>query len=152
MQKLCSKKGFKNIESHQTWSSKGSQQPLTNFSKIYDEPWYDKSYFVGSRCPCRGCQRILTNQENSLLFIYIYTNVEGKNIIPQTGLWLWGFWRLKGLVRDRHTWTAPRSRTKDDSRRRFVNIDVFGPPYYRSAEVSRPRALQPQQHVRARCL
>ena len=32
----------------------------------------------------------------------------------------------------------------NDSRRRFINIDAFDPPYYCSAEVGRPRALLPQ--------
>ena len=45
-----------------------------------------------------------------------------------------------------------RSGGKNDSRRRFIDIDVFEPTYYCSAEVGRTRALQPQQHFRARCL
>ena len=46
----------------------------------------------------------------------------------------------------------PRGHETNDSRRRFINIDVFEPPCYCSAEVARPRALQAQQHFPARCL
>ena len=35
---------------------------------------------------------------------------------------------------------------------RFIDTDAFYPPYYYSAEVTRPCALQPQQHFGARCV
>ena len=35
---------------------------------------------------------------------------------------------------------------------RFIHIDTFYPPYYCSGKVPPPRALQPQQHFRTRCL
>ena len=41
---------------------------------------------------------------------------------------------------------------KNDSRRRFINIDAIDPTYYCSGGVGRSRALLPQQHFRARCL
>ena len=36
-----------------------------------------------------------------------------------------------------------RTGAPNDSRTHFVDIDVFYAPYYCSAEVTRPRALQP---------
>ena len=37
-------------------------------------------------------------------------------------------------------------------RKVLIDIDAFDPSYYCSGKVARPRALQPQQNVRVRCL
>ena len=44
-----------------------------------------------------------------------------------------------------------RGHEQNDSRIRFIDIYDLYLPYYCSAEVARTRALQSQQHVRARC-
>ena len=71
--------------------------------------------------------------------------------IPQPELALMGFWRTKGLVKVPRA-RAPPEHDNNEFRKRFINIDAFDPPCYCSAEVTRPRALQPQQYFRARCL
>ena len=45
-----------------------------------------------------------------------------------------------------------RRHETNDSRTRYKYIDAFYFPYYCSAEVARPRSLQPQHFFRARCL
>ena len=42
-----------------------------------------------------------------------------------------GFWGLKGTA----TPERPRGHELNEFRRRFININVFEPPYYCSAEV-----------------
>ena len=61
------------------------------------------------------------------------------NNFPQADLALWGSGALKA------------SKGHLAARGRFIDIDTFYIIYYHSAEVVRPRALQPQQHGRARC-
>ena len=122
MLNLFSKKWYQKHRKSLKMESKMEQQIIqTNPKSIKRELWY-KDDFGGAAVSRRTCQRTLTNQQDSLLFTYINTKIEGKNIVLR--------WHTKKGTSFRHANTpwAPLGpkRIEDAMRRDTAAPSIYG--------------------------
>ena len=83
MQNLCSKKWCKKHRKSSTLEFKRGPKTIKETFQNLSRNFIRKMTLWGSAVSRRTCQRTLTNQQDSLLFTYIKTKVEGNNIVSR---------------------------------------------------------------------